>query len=897
MRATRDSATGWSVSAALEAITAGWGGHLWTGEAGSGKSILLERCVDGVHAASGSAIIVRVTASTGQQSPGAVLDGLLTRVRLTIGHPDATSIPTSPIAASAHSADPETLALVVRAELATLAMGRTVVVVADDIDLMDSLGRRVLLNLATIRGSGVVLLGTARDERSVRPAPHPLRLGRVGGLDASATYRLLTDEEDLAVAPHIAATLADRLSGNIGAILETAHALTSDQLAGVSALPDPLPVTPALSAVFGAALSGLDDRERHALLVAAVSVSNRTDSLLRATGMSITELISGPLSTLLELVSGSFRFADPRLRALAHGLASVAERTRAHESLAAACEPTLTPWHASLAALAGRPGIAPSLVALARRALDRGDSEWAYRVAREATSQAVGGHRVTAELVAGIAALHSGLVRDAAYWLGRVIRSDKRDAAAHALAPYAAAVAFANGFVPDAEVERAADKVSANGRVAASSRRALVAAFAVTAALHAERADVASATRALDHCRALSAESGAGRDLATLSERWCGLFGIGNPQETGSPRQQPAVDGFGIACAGLELAVRGETAAAERLLAGSIVSLARQSDDRIAATPLVESHLRVALALVEVASGRYSRAAESITAAAWLGPIALPFAGLGIAASRRIDVITVGTGARHDPAVESASVRREALVDQAFLAMFASRTTEAAAFMSMANELPNPGVPGLLPAPDEAELWLAADQGARATAVRTALPEGSPARWRAGLALARPETLSADTVPPGLASPWERALGELSLGRALARAGDAHRSRTHVLASIEQFFHSGATAMTAWARTIAIECELPASDTPGGANPVDVEWATELTERERQVASLVVLGTSNRDVATTLHLSVRTVEVHLARVFSKLDVHSRTELSHRAHLGGPAAVRGLRRTT
>jgi DNA-binding NarL/FixJ family response regulator len=43
----------------------------------------------------------------------------------------------------------------------------------------------------------------------------------------------------------------------------------------------------------------------------------------------------------------------------------------------------------------------------------------------------------------------------------------------------------------------------------------------------------------------------------------------------------------------------------------------------------------------------------------------------------------------------------------------------------------------------------------------------------------------------------------------------------------------------------------------------------------------VAAGKTNRDVASTLFLSEKTVESHLARIYSKLDVHSRSALSWR----------------
>lgn len=50
-----------------------------------------------------------------------------------------------------------------------------------------------------------------------------------------------------------------------------------------------------------------------------------------------------------------------------------------------------------------------------------------------------------------------------------------------------------------------------------------------------------------------------------------------------------------------------------------------------------------------------------------------------------------------------------------------------------------------------------------------------------------------------------------------------------------------------------------------------------LTEREREILNLLVKGLSNKMIAAQLYLSVRTVEGHLANIYSRLGVHSRTE--------------------
>lgn len=54
----------------------------------------------------------------------------------------------------------------------------------------------------------------------------------------------------------------------------------------------------------------------------------------------------------------------------------------------------------------------------------------------------------------------------------------------------------------------------------------------------------------------------------------------------------------------------------------------------------------------------------------------------------------------------------------------------------------------------------------------------------------------------------------------------------------------------------------------------------ELTERERDVMRLVVEGKPNKLIADALDISVRTVEVHRARVFEKMNVRSAVELAN-----------------
>ncbi len=54
----------------------------------------------------------------------------------------------------------------------------------------------------------------------------------------------------------------------------------------------------------------------------------------------------------------------------------------------------------------------------------------------------------------------------------------------------------------------------------------------------------------------------------------------------------------------------------------------------------------------------------------------------------------------------------------------------------------------------------------------------------------------------------------------------------------------------------------------------------ELTEREREVMARVIAGLANKLIADELDISVRTVEVHRARLFDKMAVRSAVELAN-----------------
>jgi PAS domain S-box-containing protein len=72
--------------------------------------------------------------------------------------------------------------------------------------------------------------------------------------------------------------------------------------------------------------------------------------------------------------------------------------------------------------------------------------------------------------------------------------------------------------------------------------------------------------------------------------------------------------------------------------------------------------------------------------------------------------------------------------------------------------------------------------------------------------------------------------------------------------------------------------DAPLADTEGGVDPILLDRG--LSAREIEVARLLSLGHTNREIAASLYLSVRTIEHHRANVFRKLSVNSRAALVH-----------------
>ena len=118
-----------------------------------------------------------------------------------------------------------------------------------------------------------------------------------------------------------------------------------------------------------------------------------------------------------------------------------------------------------------------------------------------------------------------------------------------------------------------------------------------------------------------------------------------------------------------------------------------------------------------------------------------------------------------------------------------------------------------------------------------------------------------------LPMPFEEGRTRLLLGGVLRRSGHRSDSRREFEAALGIFTRLGTPVHAANTRA-----ELTAV---GGRRSQE----SELTPVERRIAALVASGQTNKEVAGTLFVSVRTVEGHLGHVYQKLGVRSRTELA------------------
>jgi ATP/maltotriose-dependent transcriptional regulator MalT len=122
----------------------------------------------------------------------------------------------------------------------------------------------------------------------------------------------------------------------------------------------------------------------------------------------------------------------------------------------------------------------------------------------------------------------------------------------------------------------------------------------------------------------------------------------------------------------------------------------------------------------------------------------------------------------------------------------------------------------------------------------------------------------------------DRALAHQSYGRLLASHGDRQGGIHQLQLARQMLVPLGAAPFVA-----RIDEDLAAVGHISDAAPRRERSYLDLTERERDVATLVAQGMSNPEVAARLYVSRKAVEYHLHNIYGKLGISSRRELRGR----------------
>jgi len=801
--------------------------------------------------------------------------------------------------ASGDPADTRALAVAVRDALQALSEREPILIAVDDVQWLDpSSSRAITFALRRLAASDVRLLlarrlvdGTQPSELEQALPPQRVKRLSVGPLSVGALHRFLRDRLGKPFARQTLLRIHERSGGNPFFAMELARVLDED----VDPL-EPLEVPETLEELVRARISGLPESTRQALALAS-AFGTPTESLLERAGVTADALDPAFAAHVIERENGTIRFTHPLLSSVLYQDLGE-ERRSIHGRIAEIVEdPLLRASHLALSRDAPDADVAGVLDNAVSLAADRGASALAAELAEQAL-RLTPPEEYDERRRRALAAAH------AHYAAGEWTRA--RTIATDLLAETEIGALRAEALVLLAELEsvdRAAELLEeALGE--AASRPALQS--VIQTKLVGATAFRKGFVGALEHGRAalelaenLDDDALRASALTVLAEWSC----------TVGDAEAPAL---AARAHGLATSVGDPKLLREATFA--VASVLRLSASIDAARELLEreyrdwqdrdepwsAHMLWSLSWIELLGGRWELAADYAARARHTKVqygLEMPF-----------DYLPIAWVAVHRGQLDFARQQSERALDLAaeqfglhppyhlsvlgLVALWSGDAPAAAEWLGKADRQAATlgwGEPSERPwSADYVEALLELDRvddAVRVLAGWAADAERLGRDWvlahvtrcRGLVAAARGTVdLAASLLEQAVEQHEEvgdsfgRARALLALGIVRRRARQKRAARDAITAALSGFEQLGAATWVDKARD-----ELGSI---GGRKRQE-----GLTAAERRVAALVAEGQTNREVAAALFLGERTVASHLTRIYAKLGVRSRTELSRRLH--------------
>jgi len=875
------------------------------GEPGVGKTALLEY-------AAGQASDFRVTRGAGVQAERELaFAGLHQLCAPMLDHLDRVPAPQRDALGTAFgisagpAPDPFLIGLAVLSLLSDAAEDRPLLCLLDDQQWLDHASARILAFVARRLGaeSVAMIFGARVLNDDLMGLPELA----VGGL-ADADARTLLDS---ALTGPLDAQVRDRIiaesRGNPLALLELPQGLTAAEMAGGFGLPGTLMLSGGVEDSFRRRIEDLPVETGRLLLLAAVDPTGDASLLWRAAerlGVKAAATTAATEAGLAEF--GTWvRFRHPLVRSVVYRSATLPERQEAHRALAEVTDRTTDPdrraWHLAQAACGPDEDVAGELERSADRAGARGGFSAAAAFLEHAAKLTLDPPgRARRALAAATAKFQAGAYEAAQNLLAMAEPGPLSDFERARIDLLRARIAFATsrgGEAPYLLVKAAKRFEPIDPGLA---RGAYL--DALSAALFAGRL-ASPGGGALEVARAAAAAPRPPRAPRAPDLLLTGMAALAADEyAAGVPALREALAVFGDGMSGDEQLRRlwQATSAALALwddehwdvLSARYVRLARTTG-ALSELPLALSTRAMLLVSIGELTSATSLVEEQRTVTEATGSNLAPYSGVSLAAMRGrqaetsalIETITREVPPRGEGIGIAVAQWANAVLHNGFgnysaavsaveqaryhheypsTRYLGSPNWAAVEFVEAAVRL------GRTEAAAEACRWITALTGAS----RTDWALGLEARSRALLATGETAErryrdairyLSRTRVRPDLAR------AHLLFGEWLRRERRRTEARDHLRTARNMLDAIGMEAFAERARR-----ELLA--TGEKARKRTVPTTGELTAQEAQIARLARDGLSNPEIATRLFISARTVQYHLRKVFTKLDITSRSQL-------------------